>query len=175
MSQSAPDPNSRPDIDIKALSVAQLQTLRQMVDKELEVRRRANADDPAAVVQSYLEDAMDTLRGQKKMSKGSDVGPAKEVHNGVIVAVCYKGSTSKSNSISRWLQINDEWIWDSDRVVAEETDYPDFDRGYDGKVSVFALSLEPGDEVEVRKKKTHGTGSTKRALYKFDGAEFKRV
>jgi hypothetical protein len=169
------DPNSRTDIDVEALSVAQLQALRETIDKELEARRRANADDPAAVVQSYLEDAMDALRGQKKMSKSPGVGPAKEVHNGVIVGVCYKGSTSKSNSVSRWLQINDEWVWDSDRVVAEETDYPDFDRGYNGKVSVFALSLEPGDEVEVRNKKTHGSGNTKRTLYEFDGAEFERV
>ena len=169
------DPNSRTGIDFEALSVAQLQTLREMIDEELEVRRRANADDPAAVVQSYLEDAMDALRGQKKMSKRPDVGPAKEVHSGVIVAVCYKGSTSKSNSVSRWLQINDEWVWDSDRVVAEETDYPDFDRGYNGKVSVYALSLKPGDEVEVRNKKTHGTGNTNRTLYEFDGVEFERV
>jgi hypothetical protein len=169
------DLNSRTDINIEALSVAQLQTLRQTIDKELEARRRANADDPGAVVQSYLEDAMDALRGQKKMSKSPDVGPAKKIHNGVIVAVCYKGSTSKSNNVSRWLQINDEWVWDSDRVVAEETDYPDFDRGYDGKVSVFVLSLKPDDEVEVRNKKTHGTGNTNRTLYEFDGAEFERI
>jgi hypothetical protein len=169
------DPNSRPGIDVEALSVAQLQTLRETINEELETRRRANADDPAAVVQSYLEDAMDALRGQKKMSKSPSVGPAKEVHNGVIVGVCYKGSTSKSNSVSRWLQINDEWVWNSDHVVAEKTDYPDFDRGYDGKVSVFALSLEPGDEVEVRNKRTHGTGNTNRTLYEFDGAEFERV
>lgn len=175
MSQTMSDPKSQTEIDVEALSVAQLQALRETINDELEARRRANADEPAAVVQSYLEDAMDALRGQKKMSKSPDVGPAKEVHNGVIVTVCYKGNTSKSNSVSRWLQINDEWVWDSDRVVAEETDYPDFDRGYDGKVSVFALSLEPGDEVEVRDKKTHGTGNTNRTLYEFDGAEFERV
>ena len=162
-------------VDVETLSIGQLQTLRETIDEELKDRRRANADEPEAVVKSYLDDAIETLRGETKMSKSPDVGPAKELHNGCTVAVCYKGSTSKSNTVSRWLQINDEWVWDSARVVAEETAYPDFDRGYDGKVSVFALSLEPGDEVEVRKKTTHGTGNTKRTLYEFDGAQFERV
>jgi len=169
------EPNPQIDIDVEALSVEQLQALSEMIDEELDARRRASADDPEAVVESFLEDAMDALRGRKQMGKHSNLGPAKEIHNGVIVSVCYKGSTSKRNSVSRWLRINDEWIWESDRVVAEKTDHPDFDWGYDGKVSVFALSLEPGDEVEVRDKKTHGSGNTKRTLYDFDGAEFERV
>lgn len=163
------------EIDLEQLSNDQLKQLQTQIDEELDARRHKNADEPQDVVQEYLDSAMQKLRGRKKMSKKPKLGPGIEVHNGVVVAVCYKGSTSKKNSVSRWLKINDEWIWDSDRVVADETRYPDFDHGYNGKVSVFALDLQPGDEVELRNKQTHGSGSTHRTLYEFDGTELQRV
>jgi len=161
--------------DVEQLSTKSLKQLREQIDTELDARHRENADDPEDVIETYLNGAMESLRGKAKMGKKADLGPAAEVHNGIAVSVCYKGDTSRKNSVSRWVKINDDWVWDSDRVVAEKTDYPDFDDGYNGKISVFALDLYAGDEVEIHRKKSHGSGSKVRTLHDFDGAEFQPV
>jgi len=164
-----------PQIDLEQFDTDELAALREQVESELSERRQSEADDPAEVIETFLEDALETLRGRTKMPKSPDVGPALKVHNGVPVTVCYKGDTSRKNSVSRWVQVNDEWVWDSDRTVADLTDFPSFERGYNGKISVFALDLNPGDEVEVRRKSSHGNGSETRKLYDFDGNGFERV
>ncbi|WP_336328534.1 hypothetical protein [Halovenus sp. HT40] len=162
-------------VELDDLEMDELKTLRDQITAEIEHRQTAQAGDPAEVVDIYMEDAVDHFRGKTKSSKSPEVGPAKTVHNGIPVFVCYKADTSKKNSTSRWVKINDDWIWESDRVVADEEQYGDTEYPYSSKLSVFAADLEVGDTVEIHNKRTHGSGSTRRSTYEWDGTSFESI